>query len=354
MISFEDRRRVVNTLVVVGYPEQSPEPESKPEFVSTRQGIAMTKPDYYGIDVSKQRLDVGSTGHLECSVDNTASGHRQLVSFFRKREPARIAIEATGHYSHAVACALTVAGFAVFIVQPGRVRYFAHSQGLLAKTDAIDAQLIARYAAKSEHLRQFVVPDESLVHLKALVNRRDQLVGMRTQEKCHKEACVDKEMLKIIQQNMNRLTKFIVQLDRAIAQAILESEELTQKAQCLQKTKGIGPQTAACLLVHCPELGTLNRQEIAALTGTAPYAQDSGAKHGARCICGGRARVRCALYMAAVTASRCNGPMKTFYGHLIKCGKKAKVALVAVMRKMAIYLNSQMKEFSDSAALQST
>jgi len=304
----------------------------------------MTSAVYLGIDVSKATLEVASEQQFICHVPNTTSGLRDLIVRLGQLTVQTIIIESTGCYSQLAADRLSEAGHAVALVQPGRVRHFAKSQGILAKTDRIDAQIIAQYGAKTDHLRMYQPPSKDLKKLRALVDRRDQLVEDHVREANRLEACQDQAMATHMRRSMASLRKRIQSLERQIEQVTKENEELDSKRKTMEKQKGVGPITVICLLTHLPELGTVNRQEIAALAGLAPYCNDSGPRQGQRSIYGGRARVRKALYMAARSAANHDDHLKAHYNNLVQRGKKTKVALIACARKLLVRLNALMAE----------
>jgi transposase len=297
-----------------------------------------------GIDVSKERLEVAFGPTEVRSVDNTPAGIGQISKRLKDLSVGLVVLEATGCYSQAVADAMAVAGYRVAVVQPGRIKHYAKSQGLLAKTDRIDAQLIAQYGRHAEGLVLHQPPSESLKRLRALVDRRDQIVEDRVREENRLEACGDSAVRKQLQQSIARLEKQASALAKQIETAIASDAVFAAKAEVARKVKGIGPTTVACLLAHLPELGQVNRQEIAALAGLAPYNSDSGPRQGKRSIYGGRQRVRTALHMAALCAKRFDDRSKTFFSHLQQRGKPTLVALVAVARKLIIRVNSLIAE----------
>lgn len=295
---------------------------------------------YIGIDVAKATLDVGSSERLLLQkVPNTSAGHRQVIDLLRGLSVALIAIESTGIYGMELVRALILAGLPVAVVQPGRVRHFAKSLSILAKTDAIDARVLARFAEATKP-RLYALPAENLTRLRALSDRRDQVVEDRVREENRLEACLDSTIAKDLKASVTRLEKAEVKLDKAIAVVIAEDPILKTKSDLLQNESGIGPQTAAILLAQLPELGTVNRQEIGALAGIVPYDHASGTHDGKRHIYGGRERVRRALYMATLAACRFNEQITTFYLQLIKRGKQDKVARIACARKLLVRLNT--------------
>lgn len=299
----------------------------------------MTTALYFGIDVAKATLEVGSTQKRLFQVPNTAAGHRTLIERLQGVSVAGIVIESTGIYGQQCIQALLEAGLPVALVQPGRVRHFARSAGFLAKTDAIDAVVIARFGdAVKPRLHQAPTPAQA--QLRAWSDRRSQLVEDRVREQNRLEACCDPVVAKDLRASIRRLEAATKALDRRIAQAISTDTTLRAKSDVVRKEAGVGPQTAAVLLGQLPELGVVNRQQIAALAGLAPYDHSSGQWHGRRAIYGGRASVRRALYMAALTAVRWDGNLKAMYERLVGRGKDKKLALIACARKLLVRLNS--------------
>lgn len=315
----------------------------------------MTTPGIYvGIDVAKAELVVATTTAVICRVANDPGGHAELVKRLSGMTVAAAVLESTGCYGQAAVAALVAAGVAVAVVQPGRVRYFARSLGIHAKTDPIDAQVIAQFGEATKP-RIFTTPTHEVVHLRALVDRRDQIIELRKQEQNHLEAKPAAFIAKDLQASIKRLTKAEKAYTKQIADYIAKHDRLARLSEALQEESGVGLQTAATLLAHLPELGCLNRQQIAALGGLAPYDSASGTHDGKRAIYGGRKRVRRALYLAAVTAGRCSTWLKEAYLKLRQRGKPAKVALIACARKLLIRLNTiAAKALSAPAAEQAT
>jgi transposase len=303
-----------------------------------------------GIDVSKERLEVAYGPTEVRSVDNTPSGIAQIAKRLRELPVDLVVLEATGCYSQAVADALAVAGHRVAVVQPGRIKQYARSQGLRAKTDRIDARLIAQYGRHTEDLVFHQPPSPALKRLRALVDRRDQLVEDRVREDNRLEACGDSTVRKLLQQSIARLKKQVAALEKQIVAVIAADAGFAAKAAVARQVTGIGPATVACLLAHLPELGYVNRQEVAALAGLAPYNNDSGPHQGKRSIYGGRQRVRTALHMAALCAKRFDDQANAFYTNLKQRGKPTLVALVAVARKLIIRVNSLITQHLRQAA----
>ncbi len=301
---------------------------------------------YIGLDVSKSELEVANGPSLVGRWENTPAGLQRLQAGIPgPAEVALVVIESTGCYSQLAARVLTSAGYRVTVVQPGRIRHYARSQGLLAKTDSIDARIIAQFGEHSPGLRVYQEPTTTRQCLRALVDRRDQIVEDRVREDNRLEACGDDLIRKHLRTSIARLRKQADALERKIQTLITSDTEMAAVRDILESQKGVGSITAATLLAHLPELGHVNRQEIAALAGVAPYNNDSGTQRGTRSIFGGRQRVRTAMHMAAVTAMRFDATFAAFYNGLRERGKPAKVAIVAVIRKMLIKLNSQVAAY---------
>lgn len=300
-----------------------------------------------GIDVAKAHVDVAVLGTSLAAqrFDNQAEGHSALAAALKPLEVALVVMEATGGYETELACALQAAGLAVAVVNPRQARDFARSMGRLAKTDAIDARMLAEFAAvlrRRDDLARFLRPltDPQQQWLAALVTRRRQLVAMLLAER---------QRLQITPPGLHPSLEAIMeaiqaQLDDIERQMVGHvREHFGDLDRLLQSASGIGPVTSATLVAELPELGRLNRREIAALVGIAPMAHDSGTSRGRRHIQGGRFDVRRVLYMAALTASRRNPVIKAFYDRLIAAGKLPKVALVACMRKLLTVLNAMVR-----------
>jgi transposase len=235
------------------------------------------------------------------------------------------------------------ADISVTIVQPKCVRYFAYSLKLLAKTDAIDSTLIARFA-QSTQPRLSQQPNAKVRELRALRDRRAQLVEDRIREQNRLEACYDERIAEKIGVSINAIKAAIRSLDKDIVACIKQDGELNAKSTLMQKEKGIGPQVVATLLSHLGELGSVNRQQIAAIGGLAPYDQSSGKWQGRRRIFGGRAEVRSAMYMAALTAIRYDTQLQSYYQKLVANGKQKKVAIIACARKLLVRLNTLLAQ----------
>ena len=300
---------------------------------------------FVGIDVSMDRLDVACTPEvvLSCkSFENDADGHAALIKMMRPMIPTLIVVEATGAYERTLAAELAAAGLPVVIVNPRQVRDFAKAMGYLAKTDAIDALVLARFGEKVQPpLRE--IPDEERSAFTDLLTRRRQLVEMRTQELNHRRKHHGKKVKKSIESVLKVLDLQIEAIERDLDDRIKGSPIWQHKADLMKTIKGVGVCTARTLLICLPELGTVSRQAIAALVGVAPLNRDSGRMRGRRMIWGGRAKVRAALYMAALVASRDNPIFKVEYQRHLAAGKPKKVALVALMRKLLVTLNAMLR-----------
>lgn len=298
---------------------------------------------FVGIDVSKPRLDVHVRPSGESwSVANDTEGHNELVRKLAVISPTLVVVEATGGYQASVVAEIGANAIAVAVVNPRQVRDFARATGRLAKTDAIDAAVLAHFA---EAIRPTPrpMPDDLTVELQALVTRRRQLIDMRTAESNRLETCRVLPVRRNIQKMVNLLTKQIGKVDHDIDTTIRNSPLWREREDLLSSTTGVGSTTARTLLTQLPELGLLNRREIAALVGLAPFNNDSGKRTGPRSIRGGRADVRAVLYMATVTAVRFNAQLRPMYERLVAAGKVKKVALIACARKLLTILNAMMR-----------
>ena len=298
---------------------------------------------FVGIDVSKDRLDVAAhPDSSSWSVSNDETGIEDLVRRLDERRPVCIVLEATGGLEMPALTALAVAGLPAVAVNPRQTRDFAKAAGLLAKTDRIDALVLARFAeAMKPEIRPIL--DAPAQELRALAVRRRQLIDMRTAEK-NRRSMAPKRMVKEIDKHIAWLEKSLSRIDDDLQETIRNSPLWREKDDLLQGTQGIGPITSALLIAELPELGRLNRWEIAKLVGVAPMNCDSGRYRGQRHIQGGRAHLRCALYMATLTAIRFNPGIAAFYQRLIAAGKKFKVAMTACMRKLLVRLNAMLRD----------
>lgn len=296
-----------------------------------------------GIDVSKAHLDVAvqPTGEAwTCPREEAALP--SLVSRLQALAPGVIVLEATGGYEVLVASALVAAGLPVVVVNPRQVRDFAKALGRLAKTDEIDASVLALFGDRVRPvLRPY--PDPALHDLAARVARRRQLVDMLTAERNRHAQAPEGRVRRDITQHIRWLERRVSDRTDDIRRLLQDSPVWRVKDQLLQSTPGVGPNTAAVLIADLPELGTLTRRQIAALVGVAPFNCDSGTLSGSRHIWGGRVVVRQALYMATLAATRCNPAIRDFYQRLLAAGKKKKPALIAAMRKLLTILNAMVK-----------
>jgi transposase len=298
---------------------------------------------FVGIDVGKKKNDVHIHGVEDASeYHNDAEGIRQLVDRMQELSPALIVTEATGGYERLMVAELSAAGLPIAVVNPTRVRRFAESLGQLAKTDKIDARMIAHFASVVRPPVRTLKSEEE-ERLGDLLDRRRQIIGMLTAEKNRLHTSRGR-VRDDIQEHVAWLTGKQSELEKEMEDMIRESEEWSEKEALLCSVPGVGPVTAATLLADLPELGTLNRQKIAALVGVAPFNKDSGKKRGKRRIFGGRAPVRRTLYMAALASTRHNPVMKEFYDRLLERGKEKKVALTACMRKLLVILNAMVRK----------
>lgn len=300
-----------------------------------------------GIDVAKAHVDVSvldaKLGVLR--FDNDPDGHSALLAALQPFEVSLVVMEATGGYEAALACALQAAGLSVAVVNPRQARDFARSMGQLAKTDAVDARMLADFAGvlvRRPDLASFIRPvsDDKQQTLAALVTRRRQLLTMLGAERQRLQLAIAK-----VRPSLEAMIVAIrAQLDDVEAQLVDHVQEHYETLdKLLRSASGIGAIASATLIAELPELGKLNRREIAALVGVAPLANDSGNSRGRRRVQGGRCEVRRVLYMATLTAARYNPAIKAFYQRLLGAGKLPKVALVACMRKLLTTLNAMVK-----------
>lgn len=304
----------------------------------------MTAPAFVGIDVSKARLDVHVLpAGTAVAVANDPDGVADLVARLRPLGCAAIVLEATGGLEVPALAALAAAGLPVAAVNPRQARDFARAFGRHAKTDAADAQTLALFAQRVRPEPR-PLPDEQTQALQALLARRRQLLEMRVAEQNRLAAARGPAVRKDIAAHITWLTRRGDALDAELTAAIQASPAWRAKDDLLRGVPGIGPGTARVLLAELPELGTLTGKQIAALAGLAPVARDSGTRRGRRVIAGGRATVRSALDMAALSAARYNPPLRAFRDRLRAAGKAAKVVLVAVARKLLVILNAMLRD----------
>jgi len=293
-----------------------------------------------GIDIAKEFLDV----HIRPTaatlrVPRDHAGLEDLIAKLKDADVSLVVMEATGGFETTVACALGAARLPVAVVNPRQIRDFARATGTLAKTDAIDARIIAHFA---EAIRPPVRPlaDEDALVLGELVARRRQVVEMMTAERNRRRNVRDKRVAKRIDRHLALLQKELTEIETDIDDGIRRSPIWHEKEQLFQSVPGVGKNLARTLIAEMPELGALDRRAVAMLAGVAPVNCDSGTMRGRRTIRGGRAHVRTALYMAALVASRFNPVLKDFYRRLLDAGKPKKLALTALMRKLLTILNA--------------
>ena len=302
---------------------------------------------FVGIDVARATLDVciqppDQTLHLH----NTPAGHRLLVKTLRplaaKTTDIRVVLESTGGFELPVALALEEAGIEVAIIKPERARYFAKATGQLAKTDAIDAAILAQFC-QAVPLTILPLPTEEIRHFRDLLDRRQQLVDMRTMESNRLDPTTEKQAHQSLKKHLAWFDREIRQIEKEIDRRIQDNPQWQETDRILQSIPGIGPQTARTLIGQLPELGHVDRKVIGQLVGLAPVANDSGKTEGPRHIVGGRQQVRNVLYMAALSASSCNPVTKALYLRLLAQGKAAKVALIAVAHKLLTIANAMVQ-----------
>jgi len=305
-------------------------------------------PVYAGLDIAKASLQL----HLQSKsydLPNAPAGHVQLIKRLAAIPGLHVICEATGGYERASVAALHAAALPVSVLNPARVRQFARASGELAKTDPIDAAMLTAFG-------QAFAPKPTLprtateLKMAALVTRRVQLLELRVAEAQRAETCADLDLRKLFIPWLAQMEKQIAKVEALLEALLKEQTTLADQVQRLDDIMGVGRLTAVMVLATLPELGTLNRRQAAALAGLCPYNRDSGQWAGKRCISGGRAEVRRALYMAALSASRSNHLLKPFYDRLIAAGKPAKVALTAVMRKLIVLMNHLLKNPNFSLA----
>jgi transposase len=299
-------------------------------------------PLYVGIDVAKAHLDVaeGSTGAL-WRVANDEVGIAEALRRLEVLAPALVVLEATGGYEAPVAAALGAAGLPVAVVNPRQVRDFAKSTGKLAKTDALDARVLALFGERMRPAAR-PLPDAQAQELSGLLTRRRQVVGMLTAEK-NRLHIAPTAVRKDIHNHISWLERSLSKLNEELGDALRRSPLWREEEDLLRSAPGVGPVLTLTLVAEVPELGTLDRRQIAALVGVAPFNRDSGTLRGKRTVWGGRATVRAALYMATLVATRFNPVIRAFYQRLLAAGKPKKVALTACMRKLLTILNAMIK-----------
>ena len=298
---------------------------------------------FVGIDVSKERLDVAvrPTGEM-WQVSHDSLGIGEVMERLETLMPQLVVLEATGGVEMTLAGELAASGLHVAVVNPRQVRNFARATGKLAKTDALDAQVLAHFAEAMRPVSR-PLPDSDTRELAALVARRRQLVEMITAEK-NRFRTAARRIRPKVEEHIRWLEENLAELDRDLGDFIRSSPIWRDKDELLRSAPGVGPVLSMTLLSGLPELGSLNRGEIAALVGVAPFNRDSGTMRGKRKVWGGRPQVRAALYMAALVATRFNPVLRDFYQRLCMAGKPKKVALTACMRKLLTILNHMVRQ----------
>ena len=299
---------------------------------------------FVGIDVASTHVDVCvRPSDVTARFDYAESGFDELVAFLSEHSPTLVVLEATGGYEGPVAASIAAANIPVAVVNPRQVRDFARATGKLAKTDAIDASVLAHFAAA---IRPEARPlaDEETRALTALVTRRRQLVEMRTAEQARLRVCSDRATKLDLKQHISWLTKRIKDHDKDIGDAVRRSALWREKDDLLRSIPGLGSVSSATLLALLPELGRLDRRKIAALVGVAPFNRDSGKHRGRRVIWGGRGDIRAVLFMATTTAVKHNAALREGYARLVAAGKAKKVALVACMRRLLGIANAVLRD----------
>jgi transposase len=297
----------------------------------------------FGIDVASETLDLADfPNSMFDTFANDADGIACIVQILQKQHVERIVVEATGGYEVSLVVALHEAKLPVVVINPRQARDYAHALGILAKTDRIDARVLARFAHDVQPpTRDF--PDENARKLDAMLTRRRQLLDLRTAELNRRHQARLPEIQRSIDSVVDLLNQEIAEIDAQLASAIEADETWRMKDQLLQSVQGVGAVTSHALLAELPELGRLNRRQISSLVGVAPFNVDSGRMRKPRAIRGGRASVRSALYMSAFNGIRCNPTLRAFYERLRQAGKKFKVAITACMRKLLTILNAILR-----------
>jgi transposase len=301
---------------------------------------------WVGVDVAKESLDVAWTSDgrtHRVTAANDRAGLVSLVSQLPSSSEARIVVEATGGYERALVTALVEAGYRTAVVNPRQVRDFAKALGVLAKTDRIDASVLAQFGRQVEP-RVLEEDPARRAELMQLVSRRRQLIDLRTMESNRLEHTTARAAEKSIRHVLKLLDEEVGELEAAIARLLESDDDWRGKISLLSTTPGVAQVTSATLVAEVPELGRLNRQAIAALVGVAPLNDDSGRHRGQRRVAGSRASVRRVLYMAALSARRCNPVIRAFAERLAAQGKKPKVVIIACMRKLLVILNAMVKQ----------
>jgi transposase len=315
--------------------------ESKKEVESSPLTIAPQT--FVGIDVSKDKLDVRVLPGSEFrQFENEPAGRAALIDWLLRKPPCLLVVESTGGYERELVYAAQDAGLEIALCNPRQVRDFAKGTGQLAKTDRIDAGILAEFARQVQPRPLAKVPDKQR-EIAALVVRRRQLVELCTAEQNRLQQVSQKSVVKSLLKVLGALQRELKAIEKRILELLHGDDDWRRKIEVLQSAAGVGPVTSTVLVAELPELGNLNRQAIAALVGVAPYPHESGTFRGQRTIFGGRAKLRSTLYMAAWSARRCNPVIREFAHRLHKLGKPFKVVMVACMRKLLVILNAMLK-----------
>jgi transposase len=298
-----------------------------------------------GVDVSKAYMDI----YLHpCAktlrIKNSDKGLSELIAILAEFDVAQVVCESSGGYQKLLVSTLGSAGYNIWEVDPKRVKSFIESEGVKIKTDKNDAKMIALFSSQKTRPYQRLVPSEAVIKLRSLVHRRVQLVEMAADEKKRLQQATTRDEKDSINKHAEYMKTMIISIDQSIHKIIESEQELKNKYDIIISIPGVGHVTASTILAELPECGKLDSKQIAALSGVAPYTRQSGIYTGHAIISGGRALPRKALYMAALTGSNCNTRFKQFYQRLVKAGKPAKVALVAVMRKLIVIINAMIRK----------
>lgn len=306
--------------------------------------LSSARESYVGVDVSKGHLDVALLPSGESFVvANDQEGFDELLGGLEEARPALVVLEASGGFERPLAAALAASGIAVCVVNPRQSRDFARATGKLAKTDALDAKVLARFAEAVRPTPR-TLPDAQAREFQAILARRRQIIAMMIAEKNRLGAATSKAVGGRIKAHIRWLEKELSRTDRDLDEAIENDPTFKENEALLRSVPGVGPVLCRTLLAELPELGSLSPRELSALVGVAPLNRDSGTLRGRRSVWGGRGRVREALYMGALIASRHNPTIRAFYARLLAAGKPKKVALVACMRKLLTILNAVMRD----------
>jgi transposase len=299
--------------------------------------------EFVGVDISERRLDVHVLPEgVATGFAHDPGGIGRLLAWLGSRSVALVVVEATGGIERRLVNSLQAAGLAVAVINPRQIRDFARAAGLLAKTDRLDARVLATFAERMRP-RPALARSAAQQRLADLMLRRRQLAVIVQAERDRCRRCEDTELRRSLDEHLAWLEQEVARLERVLEQAVAALPDGERRAGLMAAVPGVGRITVATLLALLPELGRLDGKAIASLTGTAPFARDSGLMRGRRTVWGGRHQVRAALYMAALSASRFNPAIRTFYQRLVKAGKPKKLALTAAMRKLAVILNAILR-----------